>query len=139
MAAEFSLSVERWVEKAKGQGDAAFQATALDAVNMVKSLTPVKTGFLRANWTVIRNNDPMPLPARVQNPEAVIAKLKVGDRLIIVNPVVYAARINYGFVGTDSLSRHFDQKGVGMMEQTIAALPEIARRATQRVTSGGAT
>ena len=137
MALEFSLAVEKWVEKAKGQSDAAFQATALDAVNTVKSLTPVKTGFLRANWTVIRNNDPMPMPARVQSPEAVIAQLRIGDMMLIVNPVVYAARVEYGFVGDDSLGRHYDQKGVGMMQQTIAMLPEIARRATARVMAGG--
>jgi hypothetical protein len=136
MSASFSLDVQRWVAKAKGLADAAFKATALDAVNTVKSKTPVQTGYLRANWTVAKGNDPFPLPARTQFPEKVIADLRVGDRLVVCNPVVYAARIEYGFVGVDSLGRHYDQKGVGMMAQTLAELPEIARKATARVMAG---
>lgn len=137
MTLQFSLSVEQWVDQQKARSEEAFRATALDAVSMVKSLTPVKTGFLRANWTVIRNNDQIPMPSAEQHPEAVIASLRLGDMLLIVNPVPYAARVNYGFVGVDSLGRHYDQKGVGMLEQTIAMLPEIARLAAQRVNSGG--
>lgn len=136
MALEFSLQVEQWVALAKARSDAAFQATALDAVNTVKSLTPVDTGFLRANWTVIRNNDPIPMPGRVERPEDVIAQIRVGDRIVIVNPVVYAARVEFGFVGQDKLGRTYDQKGAGMMAQTIAQLPEIARRAVARVAQG---
>jgi hypothetical protein len=137
MADSFSLSVEQWVSKAKGLADAAFQATAMDALATVKSFTPVKTGFLRANWTVIKNNDEMPTPAHVQHPEAVVKDLRIGDRVLIVNPVVYAARIEYGFVGSDSLGRHYNQVGAGMAQRTIALLPEIARKATERVMAGG--
>ena len=133
----FSLDVERWVSKADALGNAAFQATALDTVNTVKSLTPVDTGFLRSNWTCVRNSDEIPLPGRVPSPAVVIAQLRLGDRLLIVNPVVYAPRIEYGFVGTDKLGRHYDQKGVGMMQQTMVMLPEIARKATERVMAGG--
>jgi hypothetical protein len=137
MSASFSLDVEQWVAKAKGLANAAFQATAMDAVNTVKAFTPVVTGFLRANWTAVKNNDPPPLPARVQSPEKVIASLVLGDRLLILNPVVYAARVEYGFTGTDSAGRHFDQKGAGMMQRTMDLLPEIAQKATARVMAGG--
>lgn len=137
MALEFSIAIDEWVRRARERTDAAVQATALDAVNTVKALTPVKTGFLRANWTVIRNNDPIPMPGRVERPEDVIARIRAGDRILIVNPVVYAARIEYGFVGQDSAGRTFDQKGRAMMQQTIAKLPDIARRAAARVAAGG--
>jgi hypothetical protein len=138
MSESFSLEVERWVIKAKDLADAAFQATAMDTVNTVKSYTPVRTGFLRANWTVVKNNDEIPVPARVQTPEKTIATLRLGDRLLIVNPVVYAARVEFGFVGTDKLGRHYNQVGAGMMQRTMDQLPEIARAATERVMQGGA-
>lgn len=133
MALEFSVAVEQWVEAAKARSDLAFQAIALDVVNHVKSLTPVNTGYLRANWTIVRNNDPIPLPGRVPRPEEVIEHIRAGDRILIVNPVVYARRIEFGFVGQDSRGRNFDQPGRGMAQQTMAAMPEIARRAVQRV------
>jgi Bacteriophage HK97-gp10, putative tail-component len=137
MSDSFSLDVEKYVARARGLADAAFQATALDAINTVKSFTPVRTGFLRANWTVVKNNDEVPLPSRVQTPELVIASLRIGDRLLIVNPVVYARRVEFGFIGTDKRGRHYDQMGAGMMQRTMDLLPEIARKATERVMDGG--
>ena len=136
MAIDFTLQVDQWVEKAGRLAAQAFQAVALDAVADVKMRTPVVTGFLRANWALLRNNDPMPIPGRVPEPEAVAAQLQLGDRLVIANPVIYARRVEYGFVGTDSLGRHYNQKGRGMMEQTMAHLPQIAERAVARVTGG---
>lgn len=133
MPLEFSIQVNDWVKKTQNRSRAAFQAIALDALNEVKKLTPVRTGYLRSNWAVIRNNDPVPLPGRVPDPETVISQIQLGDRIAIVNPVVYARRVEYGFVGKDSLGRYYDQKGRGMMQQTIAMLPEIAARAVARV------
>jgi len=137
MSLEFSMAIDAWVEQAKGRQDAAVQAVALDTLNTVKKLTPVNTGFLRANWQVIRNNEQIPLPGRVENPEQKIAEIKAGDRVLIINPVIYARRVEYGFVGEDSLGRHYNQRGAAMVQRTLAALPEIARRAVARVSAGG--
>ncbi len=138
MALEFQIEVDKWVRKAKGNADLALRATVFDAVATVKALTPVRTGNLRAGWTVIRGNEAVPAEGQVSNPDEVIAQLHYGDKVAIVNPVVYAARIEYGFVGTDSLGRHYDEKGRGMMQQTVALLPQIARHATRRVMEGDA-
>lgn len=51
-----------------------------------------------------------------------------GTILYVINPAPYARRIEYGFVGEDSLGRTYDYKGVGMMQQTLAELPAIADR-----------
>jgi len=136
MALEFSLQVDQWVAEAKRRQSAALQAIAWDALNQIKADTPVDTGFLRANWTVVRNNDPVPVAGRVPDPAQVIAQIKAGDRVTIVNPVVYAMRIEFGFVGEDSLGRQWDQPGRGMVQKTLAAMPEIARRAVARVAEG---
>lgn len=129
----FSADVSSWVTKAKNNADLALQATAQDALETVKSKTPVKTGFLRANWTVLAPNDTMPIAGQEENSSETISKLRFGDNVIIVNPVVYAARIEYGFVGVDSLGRQYHEHPVGMMAQTIAELPDIAKRATERI------
>ena len=136
MPLEFSVAVDQWVRKAKARQDAVVQAIAWDVLNQVKLETPVDTGFLRANWTVIVNNDPVPVPGRVPDAARVIAEIKAGDRVTIVNPVVYALRVEFGFVGEDSRGRTYDQRGRGMVQKTLAKMPEIARRAVARVEAG---
>jgi hypothetical protein len=42
-------------------------------------------------------------------------------------------RVEFGFVGTDSLGRHYNQRGVGMLQQTLAEMPSIAVNAAARV------
>lgn len=139
MAVEFQVAVDHWIRKAKGNADLALRATVFDALAAVKALTPVRTGNLRANWTVVKGDEALPAAGATDDAMRVIETLHYGDKVAIVNPVIYAARVEYGFVGTDSLGRHYDQKGRGMMQQTVAMLPEIARRATQRVIAGGET
>lgn len=136
--AQFSVDVSKWVDKAVANATAAFQATAQDAVARVKELTPVVTGYLRSNWTAIDGGDSIPVAGAVPDPMEAIAKLHLGDQIVIVNPVVYAMRVEFGFVGEDSLGRRYHQVGRGMMQQTVAEMPQIATAATARVNAGSA-
>ncbi len=130
----FFVDVAQWVKRAHALADDAFRATVLDAVSRVKELTPVRTGYLRSNCSVVPGSDVETIvPGTTAPPEAVVAELKLGDAATIINPVVYAMRVEFGFVGTDSLGRHYDQKGAGMMQQTVHELPAIAQGATARV------
>lgn len=131
---DFSVDVRAWVDKAKQKAEAAFQATAQDAVNRVKQLTPVKTGYLRANWSAIKDGDAEPKPGMPAGDQA-IKHAELGDKIIVVNPTAYARRIEYGFVGQDADGRHYNQPGRHMTQQTIAEMPRIAEQATQRVSS----
>jgi len=110
-------------------------ATATDALARVKELTPVVTGNLRANWTIMLQGAADTIDGNV-NSQDVIAKFEVGDQIIIGNPVVYAPRVNWGFTGTDSLGRHYNQNGKYMIEQTVAEMPAIAANATARIVAG---
>jgi hypothetical protein len=134
---QFAVDVRNWVEKAKNDVNGAFQATALLALARVKELTPVDTGFLRASWTIVNADNVQGMDGSPASALEAVANLRLGDRIMLVNPAPYAMRINFGFVGEDSLGRHYDQKGRHMVEQTIAEMPEISRQAVSWVMGGG--
>lgn len=137
MADPFEVQVRQWVEKAGRRAQAAFRATAQDAVTRVKELTPVRTGYLRANWTAMQPGEAEPVAGRVPPAEAAIAQLRLGDRLLVLNPVQYARRVEFGFTGTDAAGRTFNQAGRGMVQQTVAEMPAIAEAAVRRIAEGG--
>lgn len=87
-------------------------AIGLDLLAFLKENTPVVTGNLRASW-----------------------HLKIeGESLTISTGVVYARRVEYGFVGEDSLGRTFNQAGRGMVQATVKAAPRIIRATLERLT-----
>lgn len=135
--ADFEVQVREWVEKAGRRAQAAFRATAQDAADKVKERTPVRTGYLRANWTAMKAGDVAPVAGRVPPAEAAIAALRLGDKIVILNPVVYARRIEYGFVGEDARGRYFTQEGRGMVQQTVLEIPELAQAAVARIRGDG--
>lgn len=90
--------------------DAYVRGVALGALAYLQSVTPVDTGRLRASWQL----EPAP------------EDIRAGDVVRISTNVVYARRVDLGYVGTDSLGRYYDQKGAHMVEKTIAQLPIIA-------------
>jgi hypothetical protein len=131
--ADFSEDVSRWVNQAVGHTDAALRTIAMDSVNTVKQRTPVVTGFLRSNWTAIIKGQTIPVAGRVPDPAKAIMTARVGDVIVILNPTVYARRVEYGFVGEDSAGRHYNQQGAHMVAQTMAEMPVIAARALARL------
>lgn len=135
--ADFVRDVSAYVEHAKARADAALRAIAFDVVMAVQQKTPVDTGFLRSNWTAMLPGDAEPVAGRVPPPGVAIAQATVGMVITIINPVVYARRIEYGFVGDDSLGRHYNQPGAHMVQQTLDELPTIAAAAVARVLGPG--
>jgi hypothetical protein len=130
--ADFVVSVEQWVSQARDRATEAFRAIATDALARVKELTPVDTGYLRANFVDVLSADAIPKPSAAPSVGAEIANAKIGDTIFIVNPVEYARRIEYGFVGQDARGRNVNQVGRYMVTQTVAELPQIAQNVLQR-------
>jgi hypothetical protein len=58
----------------------------------------------------------------------------VGQVITILNPTVYARRIEYGFVGEDRLGRYYNQPGRHMVGQTMAEAETISANALRRIT-----
>ncbi len=68
-----------------------------------------------------------------------IQQLQIGDVAFIGYQAIYARRVNYGFVGVDSLGRAYNQSGRGFVEAKAAKWPQIvARAAVKARTKGGA-
>lgn len=130
----FLVSIDAFIARAKDRQDRVVRAIAEDSLARVKELTPVKTGYLRANWTIVLGADARAIEgARAGDSAAVILQLKAGDFFTLVNPTIYARRIEFGFVGRDKSGREYDVKGTGMMQQVITEMPQIAQAAIARI------
>jgi hypothetical protein len=108
-----------------------------DVNEQVVEATPVKTGFLRNSWYAGLNTEP-PAPGGsggVATMNVVAADLKLGDVYNAVNGAVYAARIEFGFVGKDSLGRNINQRPRAFIRSVIDRADAIAAAAAARVAS----
>lgn len=71
------------------------------------------------------------------NVGAVIATMEANQPLWIGYQAVYARRMNYGFVGADSLGRVYNQEGNYFIEGAIAEWPKLVEAAVKDVKAGG--
>lgn len=137
---EFSTVVDDWIKKAGGHLDAFCSEFCQDISQQVIENTPVKTGFLRGSWWSSLNGkgeqvggvDPTGsvTAARVT---LTASKVKVGDQYAMRNGTAYGLRLEYGFVGEDSLGRKYNQAPRFFVRSVIDRAPEIADAAAKRV------
>lgn len=128
---DFSVSVKNAIEKALDKAETAFRGIALEVVSEIQDKTPVRTGFLRANFSAVTSEDAIPKPGSPVIDGA--ARATLDDTIYIVNPVPYARRVEYGFHGVDAAGRAYNHQGRGMVQQTIAELPEITSRVVEEI------
>ncbi len=130
---DFTVAVDAWVKAAKAQQDAALRAYAEALAERIKELTPVKTGFLRANWMVVVSAEALPTSRANQLQGDEISRAKIGADILVLNPAAYARRIEYGFMGTDSRGRTYHQAPRGMVAQTLTEAPQILADVLKRL------
>lgn len=88
---------------------------------------PVKTGNL-ARSVVVDNKPPKVIEGLATGDYSLgIANIRPGEPIYIGWQAKYARRQNYGFVGTDSLGRTYNQSGYGFAEAAAAKWPQIVR------------
>lgn len=88
---------------------------------------PVKTGNL-ARSVVVDNEPPRVIEGLATGDYSLgIAGIKPGQPIYIGWQAAYARRQNYGFVGTDSLGRTYNQAGYGFAEATAAKWDGIVK------------
>ncbi len=111
------------------------QALAKEASTTIPNggRVPVKTGNL-ARSVVVDNEPPRVIEGLATGDYSLgIANIKPGDTIYIGWQAKYSRRQNYGFVGTDSLGRNYNQAGYGFAEATAAKWPAIVAAEAKRI------
>ena len=100
---------------------------------------PVKTGNLRRS--LMASTSVMPTIREGKETfsdsgiEMVIAGAALGSTVYLGFQAAYAARMNYGFVGEDSLGRVYNQAGFGFVDAVAQRWPQIVAEAEAKVRS----
>lgn len=105
------------------------QALANEAAKTIPNggRVPVKTGNL-ARSVVVDNKPPQIIEGLATGDYSLgVAAIKPGDTVYIGWQAAYSRRLNYGFVGQDSLGRTYNQSGYGFAEATAAKWPSIVQ------------
>lgn len=127
----FIAGLEAWASKVGEQADALARQTCQETAERVHAATPVDTGNLRGNWqpsiggVPTEPQDSAPADAALADISLVCAGIKAGAVFHMANNAAYARRLEYGFVGTDSLGRTYNQAGRYYVRDTVAKFREI--------------
>jgi hypothetical protein len=141
----FLQSINNWTKQTIERSEEAFRIGVLDFFIHLRDTTPIDTGFLRSSLTLGING------AVPQGPNAeygsvyndvraldVIGQLKLGDRVTMVYQAPYARRLEYGFTGTDSLGRFYNQPGRFWITAAGQRYASIMRSAATRLRNSAA-
>lgn len=117
------------------------QELAKEASVTVKNggLVPVKSGNL-ARSVIVDNKPPQADADGVEyeiqrDISGGLSGIELGQPVYIGWTPRYAARVNYGFVGTDSLGRSYNQSGAGFAEAAAAKWPTIVAGQVSKLAS----
>lgn len=148
MAAEslsFAAQVSEWVQAEKDRQEAVFQTAAQMVADEVRETIPeggnlpIDTGNLRRS--LMASTASMPPMKESEETfsdsgiEMVIAGLEIGGTIWLGFQAAYSRRLEFGFVGQDSLGRTYNQQGFGFVERTAQRWPQIVASAEAKVRS----
>lgn len=144
--ARFANQVSEWVQQSEKRLNAIFRLSTQRVIEIMQrtdqegGYLPYDQGFLRASLVVLVNKDP-PAPDRTQENSSnsynaaeiqlAIAGAVAGDRIVAAYTMEYARRLEYGFVGTDSLGRQYNQAGIGWTAKATQQWKQIVREVEQ--------
>lgn len=136
----FTRTLGQWAQKAGDQLDALARVACQDLAEEVIDNTPIDKGFLVGNWqpslnTVLNMSEAKAMGnGYVQSKLGlVVAEMEAGDTFYFTNNAAYARRIEFGFVGTDSLGRTYNQSGRHMVTIAIQRWPTIVAGAAAKL------
>jgi hypothetical protein len=128
----FTLDIQRFVDKAKGNIDIVIRKIALDIFKRVILKSPVDTGRFKGNWQVAIGEMPVGTlelddksgTATISKMQAVALGLEAGQIIYLVNNLVYGPRLEYGYS---------KQAPNGMVRLTLQEFPGIVVAAASEV------
>lgn len=132
---EFRMGFTKWGAQTNEALDALARQTCFAIAEEVHGTTPVDTGTLKGAWQPSLDKA-VDAPSEGAAPSgggsaqitAVAAGVKAGSRFFMVNHLAYAKRIEFGFVGVDSLGRSYDQKGRYFVTTAVKRWPQIVAK-----------
>lgn len=149
----FAATVDAWVAETKERMTAVRNIAVEKTVEQMQNPTgkggalPLDTGFLRASLQAVQG-DALPAMTENESPEgrfvyntasltSVLATAPLTAPVSIIYTAKYARRMEYGFVGKDSLGREYNQQGFGFVrlaamnwvKNVEAAAAEVRARA----------
>jgi hypothetical protein len=140
----FADALSAWAKETDARTEAVYRRSVdLLAEEMTRTKpnggrVPIKDGnlykSLLASTTGMPNTSEGPFPGF--DIGAVTAALKMGQPVWLGYQANYAARRNFGFVGTDSLGRKYNEGGDHFVEGAIAKWPQLVAQAAKEVESG---
>lgn len=141
----FAAQVSAWASAEIERAEAVYQTAAQTVANEVRTPVaaggrmPVKTGNLRRSLMASTSSMPTIIEGKQEfsdSPiELVIAGAELGGTIWLGFQASYAARREFGFVGTDSLGRMYNETGMGFVSATAQRWPQIVQEAEQEVRS----
>ena len=131
----FTADVDRWVQKTKRNLSTIVTEGIEEIARETFEKTPKVTGRLAGSWVVSLNT---PLRGQTGRFAQRVSSLQItgysaGDTIYFGNTEPQARRIEYGFVGSDSLGRSYNQRGRFMLTTTLANANNIFERVARRV------
>ena len=132
MAKTFEAQVADWQRKSEQTLRKIVLASALDVFNDAQKpkaqggLMPIDLGNLRNSLVMELNAAPA---GEGENSYVLaIANMQIGDVLLGGWSADYAMRVHFGFVGTDSLGRSYNQAAQPFRDVAAAKWPEIVAK-----------
>lgn len=139
----FAAQVSAWASAEMERAEAVYQTAAQTVANEVRTPVaaggrmPVKTGNLRRSLMASTSSMPTIIEGKQQfsdSPiELVIAGAELGGTVYLGFQAAYAARMEYGFVGEDSLGRAYNQTGFGFVTSVSQRWAQIVAEAEATV------
>lgn len=129
---QYEADLDRWLADFNDRIGEIWRHAVVRVGEEVIKGSPVDTGFFRGQWTPSLGAEP-PYPADQNQGSTdphgqralaaltlMATQMTFGETLFFVNNAIYGMRLNYGFVGADSLGREYNQPGRYFVEDAIA-------------------
>ncbi|NTE87198.1 hypothetical protein [Agrobacterium rubi] len=139
----FAAQVSEWAQAEKEREEAVFQIAAQMVADEVRETVPeggnlpIDLGNLRRS--LMASTTAMPPVVEGQETftdggvEMIIAGAELGGTIYLGFQAAYAMRMEYGFVGQDSLGRNYNQAGFGFVGRTSQRWPQLVAEAEAKV------
>lgn len=145
MAQSFAAQVGEWAAKSEKRVEAVFREATQALANEVRKpkavggRMPVDTGNLRRSLLASTTSMPViregqeDFPSNDGQIQLVIAGAEIGETVFLGFQAAYARRLEYGFSGTDSLGRTYNQPGNGFVRLAAQRWQQIVADAARDV------